>query len=200
MTSTISVPIGTNDSVPRCPQGCLPPRQLDLRHLRCALQRCIWRQSVRAFHGCALPQRRGRSFVVRLPGCHSCLPFVHPLRGNAAEPRGPRRSRGRRLLNVARVPDLANADGLQPDNYQPTGPFTSKKLPLGPSASSVVARTTTFAPSDGCCAPGLLFISVALDPGHTELTLIGKFLRRGLAALLVATSQPNGKTLLRELS
>lgn len=30
-----------------------------------------------------------------------------------------------------------------------------------------------FAPSDGCCAPGLEFISVALDPGPTELILIG---------------------------
>src|SRR5690606_22996555 len=57
--------------------------------------------------------------------------------------------------------------------HQPTGPSASKKVPLGPSAGSVAAWTTTFAPSDGCCDPVLPLRSVALNPGHTELTLTG---------------------------
>lgn len=46
--------------------------------------------------------------------------------------------------------------------HQPNGPSASRKLPLGPSAGSVAARTMTLAPSDGCCVPRLSFRSVAL--------------------------------------
>ncbi len=63
--------------------------------------------------------------------------------------------------------------GCSLGGHQPTGPPTSKKLPVGPSASSVAARTTTLAPCAGCCASWLRFRSVLLDPGHTELTLTG---------------------------
>ena len=92
------------------------------------------------------------------------------------------------------MPDLADADVPRSDGHQSAGPSASKKPPLGPSAPSVAARTATFAPSDAPrSSPDALFVA-HVEVDETDVSVIREVLRRGFAALLVATPQPDGET------